>query len=990
MFNRFFVFIILLGLGSISAQTFSPKISHSTFTNGNHLVEIKDVNILAVMVDFQPDDFELTYGDGTFGSIYSQEYGNDIIDPLPHNKSYFEDHLQFAKNYFSKVSNNNVNVDFTVLPNIVTVSMPMREYSPVGDESFKRLANFSEEVWKLVDQQNPNFDYSSFNTFVIFHAGTGKDISTSDLFGEARDLPSIYLGLSTLRNYYTTTFNGFQQSDGTFIDNTIILPETESREEEGFGGVTLIELSINGLIVSSIASHMGLPDLFDAETGKSAIGRFGLMDGQSLFAFGGLFPPEPSAWEKIFLGWEEPQVINSNTTNIFVTASKIAAESDSKIIKVPINSTEYYLIENRARDANNDGVTLTYKVGGETRTINFQEDLNNFNNAIIDTLKGVVLDVDEYDWALPGNGILIWHIDEKIINSKLSINRVNVGKDRGVDLEEADGIQDIGEEFQTIFGDIVIAEGEEFDFWYSSNTSELYKNKFGIDTKPSTKTNSGANSLITFSNFSEINNQMSFDVKFGSDKITQLPQYKLNSNLVLRNYKSSSTGELGDAYFLSGNDLLSIGNKFLPLEQISNDNYGLVENELEKVIVSADVLEIYISTFSDSLLSNIKVETPSEVTSKILLKKNSSTTLDIYAGLGDGSLIKYNYNLVTKEVPTIESNSQFLDSSIEHIAVLESEVLVASQNSLSFLNSSSVSIPSVIKQIILTKNRTGNFVAVISTENNSIYKFVKGQIDAEIIYNDDFRDIENISFGDIKNDGENYIILNSGNNIVAINLVGSHAEKFPFKTQSENFVGTPLIADIDSDGKSDIISSTDQGEIFAISGSDGKVVDGFPLSIGGMFSGKHTIIKRENDLLMSAATDSNEIYFWSISSNGNVDWGSEFGNNSNSSSLGLAKSDNYISTYFPKNKTYNWPNPVYDNETFIRTYVSEDSQVEVKVFDLSGDLVDEFEFRATGGIDTEYAWNVSEIQSGAYFAHLEVKSNSGKSENKIIKIAVVK
>ena len=56
-----------------------------------------------------------------------------------------------------------------------------------------------------------------------------------------------------------------------------------------------------------------------------------------------------------------------------------------------------------------------------------------------------------------------------------------------------------------------------------------------------------------------------------------------------------------------------------------------------------------------------------------------------------------------------------------------------------------------------------------------------------------------------------------------------------------------------------------------------------------------------------------------------------------------------ISTFFPKNKTYNWPNPVYEDETYIRTYVSEDSKVEVKIFDLAGDLVDEFEFNANGG-----------------------------------------
>ncbi|MCB0744765.1 MAG: T9SS type A sorting domain-containing protein, partial [Ignavibacteriae bacterium] len=110
----------------------------------------------------------------------------------------------------------------------------------------------------------------------------------------------------------------------------------------------------------------------------------------------------------------------------------------------------------------------------------------------------------------------------------------------------------------------------------------------------------------------------------------------------------------------------------------------------------------------------------------------------------------------------------------------------------------------------------------------------------------------------------------------------------------------------------------------------------------------------------------------------------------NSSSLGSAESKNFVSTFFPKNKTYNWPNPVYGNETFIRTYVAEDSKVEVKVFDLAGDLVDAFIFNAIGGLDSEVLWNVSKIQSGAYFAHLEVTSSSGKTDSKIIKIAIVK
>ena len=63
----------------------------------------------------------------------------------------------------------------------------------------KFLADFSKEVWELVDNANPGFNFSDYNTFIIFHAGVGKDISTSDLFGEARDLPSIYLGRKILQ-----------------------------------------------------------------------------------------------------------------------------------------------------------------------------------------------------------------------------------------------------------------------------------------------------------------------------------------------------------------------------------------------------------------------------------------------------------------------------------------------------------------------------------------------------------------------------------------------------------------------------------------------------------------------------------------------------------------------------------------------------------------------------------------------------------------------
>ncbi len=51
-----------------------------------------------------------------------------------------------------------------------------------------------------------------------------------------------------------------------------------------------------------------------------------------------------------------------------------------------------------------------------TRT--FTKDTTGFYSFDIDSLTGVVTDVDEFDWAFPGNGIVIWHIDENVINAK--------------------------------------------------------------------------------------------------------------------------------------------------------------------------------------------------------------------------------------------------------------------------------------------------------------------------------------------------------------------------------------------------------------------------------------------------------------------------------------------------------------------------------------------------------------------------------------------
>ncbi len=69
------------------------------------------------------------------------------------------------------------------------------------------------------------------------------------------------------------------------------------------------------------------------------------MDGQSMFSYQGIFPPEPSAWEKMRLGWVTPTEISIGNHNLNIVNKLVANATDTTLIKIPINSTEYYLIE---------------------------------------------------------------------------------------------------------------------------------------------------------------------------------------------------------------------------------------------------------------------------------------------------------------------------------------------------------------------------------------------------------------------------------------------------------------------------------------------------------------------------------------------------------------------------------------------------------------------------------------------------------------------
>jgi hypothetical protein len=530
---RAFVLSLLLPCVLVAQSLNHSLFAHSAdarTTRREPLRAATTVNVLAVMVQFQADTDTRTTGTGRFDT--SHVTSSDIpIDAPPRNASYFEDHLTFLRHYFQKASKGKVLINTTLIPQVLTLPKVMSAYTPVRNGPTTPVAFLAYETWRMVDSLNlVAGSLSAYDAFVVFHAGVGHDIDMVSLLGydpTDRDIPSLYFGSSAFHAAFGTQA-GIPLKDGGIILNTLVLPETESRTVGTISGDALLEYGINGLLCASFGNYLGLPDLFDTKTGATAIGRFGLMDGQGFFSFNGVFPPEPSAWEKYWLGWVDPIVVPNGSSTLQLPA---VALGDS-IYRVPIGPREYYLMENRNRDPQRNGQTVTMNYNGAATTLKFDRDTTGFNFYDVSALKGNITDVEDLDWSLPGGvddsifydgGILIWHIDERVIAATIGSNAVNADADhRGVDLEEADGSQDIGHSYGSLSAGSGSEIGTALDFWYLGNNSPINTNEFSARTIPSTQSNDGGDSHVAMKHFSVRGPHMSVVVSVGDSAITPL------------------------------------------------------------------------------------------------------------------------------------------------------------------------------------------------------------------------------------------------------------------------------------------------------------------------------------------------------------------------------------------------------------------------------------------------------------------------------------
>ncbi|MBN2029560.1 VCBS repeat-containing protein [bacterium] len=984
------------------------------------------LRILAIRVAFQTDDDPRTTGDGRFDLTPPS---GAMIDPPPHDGTYFEHQLAALSNYYHSVSKGKFVLLSSVVDTVYTLNHVMSAYNPgTTEEAVDRgLVELFRDAIELADADSILF--SEHDCILIFHAGVGRDYDFG-LDTTPSDIPSAFLNLKDLREQLADgdpLYQGIPVENGNHhVKEGIILPETES--QEGY------EIGLLGTAALMFGFQISLPALWDTETGQSGIGMWGLMD-QGSGNYYGLIPTEPCAWSKVFLGWETP-IDTLTGDQLEVACSK--ASHTQKIYRIPINDHEYFLIENRLYDPNRDNQTLGLDAS-ESEVV-FQSDY-----VINPHPANVIIHVDEYDFGLPGSGILIWHVDENVIRDGLAENRVNVNKNhRGVDLEEADGAQDIGESYGiTDFG--AGSESGVFeDAWFEDNAVHMLANQshevlFSPDTYPNSRSYSGANSHIVLSDFSKVDTVMTFSVS--NDLIQEgFPrEFGLEGGVPYPPLFGDIDGDGETEILVATEGGLIYAWKTDGRPVMDSNAFGY------RISVSGDTMTFPVAFFADVgnriVTAPIFIDRTSQVNAGIVLAteggalqvlevENGSvhqTQLHLDEGENINALMRLSDQVVygtqsgsvvgvgcpeefiwqqdlqngpIAGLCQVEENDEIFIGVLTHygqLFLLDSRGDINRNNPI--FSSEGWTCPAAARfrpDLPAWVQPNLSPFSLVTLANQGI-GFIVDNANNIRSFGDGFlpENPSDPALGDIDGDGFMEIVVTAGSQIWSFNHNGSLSDYFPIPYFRRDIsLSPPLLGDIDGDGHIDIVVTTSNGNVEAYH-YDGTLVDGFPLSTGGSAVIPPVLLDLDGDgdVEIGAVSERSVLTVWDLAGRYDsemVPWGSHLHDVAHTGMnpqrlQETAPSGSWMPTYL----VYNYPNPTEGDYTTIRYRLEQPADIRIQIFDLAGELIDELTGPGEGQTENEVIWNLTDVESGTYFCQVQAKGVQGEKVV-TIKIAVIK
>lgn len=372
--------------------------------------------------------------------------------------------------YYNEISYGNMKIIGEV-EGIYTSSKSSSYYS-ANDSSLapeiieEALVSYSSSQTEDLSKFDKNND-GYIDVVAVIHAGYGNEIS--DYSEDGQYIHSHWWALSS-----PVSLNNSTDGKTYYASSYVVMPEIG---DNGNFGYSLTPKPTIGVWAHEIMHSFGIPDLYDTTGASYGSGDFDLMSSGSYNYASirdglGTSPAHPNAFLKYILGWMSLTEVVSG----IVLAQPYETSAKAYVVTPTNSSSEYFIIENRRQEG--------------------------------------------FDRGLPGEGLLIWHIDTTRFYSRLANNTVNSSAShKAIDLEEASATQHLDDR---AYGN----SGDENDFWVSRYFA------FGANSYPNSRLYSGDDSGVTINAISKNEQVMSFEV-LGDDVVETVVCYPTPFNPAL-------------------------------------------------------------------------------------------------------------------------------------------------------------------------------------------------------------------------------------------------------------------------------------------------------------------------------------------------------------------------------------------------------------------------------------------------------------------------
>ena len=987
------------------------------------------VRLLAIRVQFLPDSDPRSTGDGTFD--YSA-WDGETFDGPPHDLEYFELHMTALASYFGSVSHGRLDIVFDVAPgdsqSAFVLPHDMGYYHDYSEEQtwyVDQVEKFTRDAFAAADSAG-SIDFSQYDGYVLFHAGADWQ---SDVYVDSPfDLPSAHISLGE-----PILVNGGAWE----VWGSAILPETSNQD-----GLTI---ALNGTLAHEVGHVLGLPDLYNTRNGFPAVGYWDIMDSGGRIGMStpwgwayGLIPAAPSAWSKEFMGWVDPVDLLDDETGIAVKGSALRGDG-YRLFRVPVSSTEYFLVENRVDDIGKDGLVA------------------------IEQERGVVLgpvDPDcslpicpvnhEYDFLLPGPGLMIYHIDDtRVAPGLLPWDTVNVDSHRrGVCVEEADGIMDLGN-IQSFYW-----AGSRYDPFFAGNNGT-----FAWDTFPSTDDNMGAKTYVSVSAISGPDTVMTMDLSFdrwkdgwpidigepiggASPRVADLDGDGSAEVLV-----AAASGTIY-AWRANGAPLIVAcgapefglfaraagGVSHTPaVADLDGDGDG-------EVVAATDAGELFAWHHADldhdgladpfspaypvaiggpascgPVASDFDPATGLEIA--VASKSGDLTVVDCAGGTVSGSPYGFGH-LVLDDVTiaALDADADTLD-----------EIVLTTTNRgwIVAMNSDGSAVPGWPVPVESWERETVKVVGadldrapdgapeIVAVGSDGVARAWDASGSPVPGWPVSLRETVDArpSLADLDSDGRVEVLVAAGPASVAgVRWDGARVENWPLETSPGDSVrasrSSPLVGDVDGDGDADVVSCGAGGGVFAHDATSGLPLAGWPLSADAAPATAWVgDAEADGELDVLAVGGSGRIVFYGMpgeAAPGTMVWQTEACDPAGGGALPdslLSELPEDSPGLMTSERTYCYPNPARSSDVTVRVVLEESAEIEVEITDVAGGRVARFVRDGVRAVN-EIVWETAGFASGLYFVRVDVRvpgpggaapgGSAGRSESRVMKVGLIR